>query len=112
MRKMVLAICTTIIVFACGILTPVTVRAEGRGCVNHTFNATHDGYQNITISNHPYVISNEPGGPNYGTCYIYKVIKTIYPRCTACGYIDYANPYSSSDFAIMHTHCGAAPYYY
>ena len=107
MRKMVLTICTTIIVFACGILTPVTVRAEGRGCVNHTFNATHDGYHNVTISTHPYEHNN-----TMATCRIYKVIKTVYPRCTVCGYIDYEHPYSSSDFAIMHANCGIAPYYY
>ncbi len=114
MKKAVLAVCASLAVFACGMLPPVIASAEtGKGCVTHTFSATHLDYgTEQTLYVHQYLVENESGGPVWGSCRVYNVIETVYPRCTVCGFIDYDNPYDSHNFARVHGSCGIAPHYY
>ena len=114
MRKVILAVCAAAIVLAGGMFTPVTASAEaGRGCVTHTFSATHKDYgTEETLYVHQYLVENESSGPVWGSCRVYNVIEIVYPRCSVCGFIDYANPYGSHNFARVHGSCGIATHYY
>ncbi|MCR4599746.1 MAG: hypothetical protein K5678_12030 [Acetatifactor sp.] len=112
MKKAVLAICTLVTVLSCGMLMPMTVRAEEKACPPHAYGSFCEGYSDVTMYVHQYVISNGPTGPVYGSCRVYKRYRQKYNVCSLCGYIDYANPIYSAEYAIFHESCGVAPYYY
>ncbi len=111
MRRAILAICAAAIIFACNMLTPMTVRAEERGCPPHAFGGYCEGYKDETLYVHQYLIDNQSGMPNWGSCRVYKRYREKYNICSTCGYIDYANPYYSAEYAIYHESCGNAPYF-
>ncbi|MBE5864159.1 MAG: hypothetical protein E7295_15150 [Lachnospiraceae bacterium] len=103
MRKVILAVCAAAIVFACSMLTTVTVGAVDRSC-NHVMNSEIDGIWENDYS-HQYWIKNEPSGPVYGSCYVHTVNYCKYAKCSLCGYVDYNHPTNLQFVSATHSAC-------
>ncbi|MCR4599741.1 MAG: hypothetical protein K5678_12005 [Acetatifactor sp.] len=105
MKKGVLAVCTLATVLACGLLTPVTARAEERGCnCNHSMTTLIDGTW-VTNYSHQYLIENGANGPVYGSCHVHNVNSCQYVQCLICGYVDYNHRYNVQLISSTHDSC-------
>ena len=99
MMKLIIVACLTIVF----VLAPVKYSfAAENACPPHAYSDTHTALSEVFFSSHPVYKEDGPTGPIYETCHIYGVYEVVYPRCTACGYIDYANPYSSTLIGYRH----------
>lgn len=105
MRKILLALCSAMMIFTFSMLTPSTVSAAENGCNPHVYNATYEGYFSAHYT-HQYLLYNGPDGPVYGICNVTHLYYGNYPRCTQCGYIDYYHPNWQNDLGITHDSCG------
>jgi len=88
MKKIIVALCSAMVIFACNMLMPVSVCAEERSC-SHQMYGSHTTNYDILLSTHPVYTGDGPTGPLYETCQIRKMIYTVHPKCQLCGYIDY-----------------------
>ena len=101
--KKLMQIITVVCLTMTLVFTPIVYSlAAESACPPHVYSATHTALSEVFLSSHPVYIGDGPTGPIYETCHIYGVYEVVYPRCTACGYIDYANPYSSTLIGYRH----------
>ena len=108
MKKAVLAICATMVIFSCSALTPVTVNAARNACPPHVWYLTEEASDFVFIYSHQYLIENGAQGPVWGTCRVYREDKVIHPKCAACGTVDYSTELSRTPYYMHHWDCGSA----
>ncbi len=106
MKKTMMALCSAIIILASSLLTPASVCAAERSCPPHEFNSIVSNQFCYVYSSHPYVISNEPSGPQYGTCYITTYGSCEYLKCGKCDYVNTSNPINFQPISVTHSACG------
>lgn len=104
MKKIVMALCSAMLILACSLLTPSSVCAAERSCT-HEFNSivgnqfcylhsdhTYYSYYNGVYTSHPCHIVN------FGSCEFLK--------CGKCDYVDTTNPINFHSISITHSACG------
>ena len=103
MKKTLVVLCSVVLILTYNFMVPLTVSAAD--CPPHVFSLTHEGPRH-TNSSHQYKVSDGSNGPIYGTCYTTINYYGCYPRCSKCGYIDYANYYWENYVGTYHSACG------
>ncbi len=105
MKKVVVALCSVIVIFASNMLMPMSVLAEEHAC-NHEYSIEIQGTYNGSYT-HPYLIENGSQGPVYGTCYVTYTCDCIYLECHLCGHVDYGHPLNCHNYRnYVHSNCG------
>ena len=86
MRKIMIALCSVAVIFACDILIPISVHAQGKSC-NHDMNGQYIVEETVFLYSHQILIHNGDWGPEYDNCEVKKKYTYVYPRCSKCGYV-------------------------
>ena len=98
MRKSIIALCSATIIFACSILTPMTVTAATSACPPHTYSDTCIADRYEFIYSHQYFYEN-----GVGTCYVSRHYQGFYLRCPICGAIKFDDPIWENYMGIVHS---------
>ena len=98
MKKTIIALCSATIIFACSILTPMSVTAATRACPPHTYSDTCIADRYEFIYSHQYFYEN-----GVGTCYVSRHYQGLYLRCPICGAIKFDDPIWENYMGNVHS---------
>lgn len=89
MKKVILALCSAVVILTCSMLTPLVAQAEERGCTEHMLDQVYERTYTVTLSVHEIFVYDDPTGPVYDTCHVKGEYKDTHPKCSVCGYVDF-----------------------